>query len=245
MTRLGGGARGVCFAPPLVEGRLVRRYQRFLAEVRTTGGQTVTAHCPNTGSMLGCQVPGSRVWLSPANKPGRRCPYTWEMVEVESGALVGINTGRSNQLVLAALNRGLVAELAGHELVRPEAPSPDGTMRVDFLLRCPDGRPYFLEVKNVSAAVDARRALFPDAVSARASRHARLLAGLRRSGAGAGLLFCVQREDVDEVAPADLIDPVYGRELRGAAADGVDVLALRARVTPRGIHLNRRLPVVL
>lgn len=231
--------------PPLVEGQLVRRYQRFLAEVRTSGGQTVTAHCPNTGSMLGCQAPGSRVWLSPASRPDRRCPYTWEMVEVASGALVGINTGRANQLVLAALKQGLVEELARHQLVRPEAPSPDGAMRVDFLLHAPDGRPYYLEVKNVSAAVDARRALFPDAVSERASRHARVLAGLRQSGAGAGILFCVQREDVDEVAPADLIDPAYGRALRAAAADGVDVLALRARVTPRGIQLNRRLPVVL
>jgi len=235
----------VRFSPPLLEGRLVRRYQRFLAEVRTAAGQTLTAHCPNTGSMLGCQAPGSRVWLSAASRPGRRCPYTWEMVEVASGTLVGINTSRANQLVLAALNQGRVQALAGHTLVRPEVPAPDGAMRVDFLLRTPAGTPYYLEVKNVSAAVEGGRALFPDAVSERASRHAGVLAGLRRSGAGAGILFCVQREDVHEVAPADLIDPAYGRALRAAVADGVDVLALGARVTPRGIRLHRRLAVVL
>jgi sugar fermentation stimulation protein A len=235
----------VGFPAPLIEGRLVRRYQRFLADVRLANGATVTAHCPNTGSMLGCQAPESRVWLSPAERPGRRCPYTWEMVEVDGGALVGVNTGRANQLVLAALRNGIVPELGDYTTITPEVSLPDASARIDFLLRAEDGRSYYLEVKNVSAAVQSGRAVFPDAVSERAARHAKVLAGLRRQGRGAGVLFCVQRDDVREVAPADDIDPAYGRALRAAAADGVDVLALGARVTPLEIRIDRRLPVAL
>jgi sugar fermentation stimulation protein A len=238
-------ACGVRFGTPLVEGRLVRRYQRFLADVRFADGVTVTAHCPNTGSMLGCQAPESRVWLSRAERPGRRCPYTWEMVEVEGGALVGVNTGRANQLVLEALRNGMVPEFAEYSTITPEVSLPDASVRIDFLLGAADGRSYYLEVKNVSAAVESGRAVFPDAVSERAARHANVLAGLRRQGCGAGVLFCVQRDDVREVAPADHIDPAYGRALRAAAAEGGDVQALGARVTPLEIRIDRRLPVAL
>ena len=122
---------------------------------------------------------------------------------------------------------------------------PAARVRFDFVLRGPGLPDYYLEVKNVTAAVTDRRAIFPDAVSERAARHARELAVLRRAGARAGVLFCVQRADVDVVAPADEVDPAYGRALRAAAADGVDVLAIGATVTPEGIWVDRRIPVAL
>jgi sugar fermentation stimulation protein A len=234
----------VRFPVPLLQGRLVRRYQRFLADVELADGSRSTAHCPNTGSMLGCQAPGSTVWLSRAERPGRRCPLTWELVE-SAGTLVGINTARTNDLVAEALEAGVVEELAGRRLVRREVRLPGVAARFDFLLEEPDGTPYYLEVKNVTAAVTAGQALFPDAVSERASRHARELAALRSRGLGAGILFCVQREDVDSVAPADAIDPAYGEALRAAAAAGVDVLAWGARVRPDEVVVDRRLEVVL
>jgi len=239
------GPPGIRFPTLLQEGRLIRRYQRFLADVQLPDGTAVTAHCPNTGAMLGCQAPDSRVWLSPAARPGRRCPFTWELVEVESGTLVGVHTGRTNPLVAAALRAGLVAELAGYTSLQAEVSLPAAGVRFDFLLRGQDLPDYYLEVKNVTAAVADRRAIFPDAVSTRAARHARELAVLRRAGARAGVLFCAQRVDVDVVAPADEVDPDYGRALRAAAADGVEVLAIGATVTPAGIWINRRIAVEL
>lgn len=240
-----GDAAGIAFAEPLLKGRLVRRYQRFLADVRLGDGETVTAHCPNTGSMLGCQAPGSRVWLSRATNPRRRCALTWELVEAEAGVLVGINTTRTNALVAAALRAGRVHGLPAFDTVRSEVRVPDAPVRFDFLLERAGQPDYYLEVKNVTAAVSAGLALFPDAVSERASRHARELARLRQAGFGAGILFCVQRADVVAVAPADAIDPAYGQALRAAAAAGVDVLACGARVTPGEISVDRVVDVRL
>lgn len=245
MTPAAAVPAGIRFPATLQEGRLLRRYQRFLADVRLPDGRTVTAHCPNTGAMLGCQVPGSRVWLSSAARPGRRCPFTWELVEVEPATLVGVHTGRTNQLAAAAIRGGFLPELLEYTDLVAEVRVPQARVRFDFLLRGPGLPDYYLEVKNVTAAVSDRRALFPDAVSERAARHARELAVLRRAGACAGVLFCAQRDDVDQVAPADAIDPDYGRELRAAVAAGVDVMAVGARVTPEAIWIERRIPVVL
>lgn len=233
------------FVAPLLEGRLLQRRQRFLADVELAGGRAVTAHCPNTGAMLGCQAPGSRVFLSESATPGRRYPLTWELVETTGGTLVGINTARTNRLVAEALDAGVITELRGCSGRRAEVPVPDAEGRLDFLLARPGGAPYYLEVKNVTAAVEAGLARFPDAVSERATRHVRTLAALRSRGYGAGLLFCVQRADVQAVAPADAIDPAYGSALREAAAAGVDVLAYGADVTTDAIVVCRPLPVRL
>jgi sugar fermentation stimulation protein A len=239
------GPAGIRFPAALQEGRLLRRYKRFLADVKLPDGTTVLAHCPNTGAMLGCQAPNARVWLSPADRPGRRCPFTWELVEAETGTLVGVHTGRTNQLAAAAVQAGLVKELGAYTEMQAEVRVPAAGVRFDFVLRGPGLLDYYLEVKNVTAAVTDRRAIFPDAVSERAARHARELAVLRRAGARAGVLFCVQRADVDVVAPADEVDPGYGRALRAAVADGVDVMAIGATVTPEGIWVDRRVSVEL
>lgn len=138
------------FDPPLTEGRLIRRYKRFLADVETPAG-TVVAHCPNTGSMLGCAEPGSRVWLRPAAGARRKLAFTWELVET-GGTLVGINTGRSNRLVEEAIQQGVIAELRDHALVRREAGYDGRAGRCDLLLERA-GRHCYVEVKNVTAAV--------------------------------------------------------------------------------------------
>ncbi len=232
------------FEAPLIAAKLLRRYKRFLADVELPDGERTTAHCPNTGSMLGCCEPGARVWLSRSANARRKYPLTWELVETEGATLVGINTQRTNHLVKEALESGLIEPLAGYSSLRAEVPLPDGQGRVDFVLEAPQSR-YFLEVKNVTAAVTARHALFPDAVSTRASRHVRALARQRQAGQGAGLVFCVQRSDVDCVSPADEIDPVYGQQLRAAVAAGVDVWAYRATVSCEEIRLIDSIPVEL
>ena len=234
------------FESPLVRGTLIRRYKRFLADVVLEDGNETTVHCPNTGSMLGCQTPGSAVWLLPAGNPARKYPLGWELVEAEPGVLVGINTGRSNALVAEALEGAMIPELAAYDRVRREVKVPNTRSRIDFLLsghpRQPD---CFLEVKNVTAAVDGGTAFFPDAVSARAARHVNELAALVSMGGRGAMCFCVQRADVSRVRPADNIDPAYGKALRKAVAKGVEVYALRGDVSVSGVRLNRRIPVEL
>lgn len=232
------------FDSPLVPGRLLRRYKRFLADVRLDDGTCITAHCPNTGAMLGCQAGDARVWLSVSERPGRKYRHTWELVEVAPDNLVGIHTGRSNGLVREALASGLLPELSGYGAVRPEVRLAEQGSRIDFLLEGHASAPRcFLEVKNVTAAVEDGVALFPDAVSRRGTRHMQHLAACCRAGDRAALVYCVQRADVSEVRPADGIDPAYGDALREAMDAGVEVYALGATVTPDAVVLQRRLRV--
>jgi sugar fermentation stimulation protein A len=231
------------FDPPLQPACLERRYKRFLADVVLPQGQRLTVHCPNTGSMLGCADPGMRVWLSRAANPDRKYAWTWELVEALPGVLVGIHTGRTNALVREGIQSGILTELQGYAGLRGEVMAGEG-FRVDFLLQDhASGPDCYLEVKNVTAAVEGGVALFPDAVSERASRHLRELMVKHQAGYRAALCFCVQRDDVREVRPADAIDPTYGRTLREAAAAGVEILAYAARMDEREAVLYRRVPV--
>lgn len=234
------------FSTPLTPGRLIKRYKRFLADVTLADGRIVTAHCANTGSMMGCDAPGSRVWLSPAENPERKLAWTWELVDA-AGHWVGIHTGRTNGLVKEAIIDGRVPQLSGYAHIRGEVPygGADGKRsRIDLHLSSNDRPPCWIEVKNVTAAVSDGIALFPDAVTERGQKH--LLEMMDRVAAGdrAVLFFCVQRGDVSEVRPADAIDPEYGRLLRLALAKGVEVLAWGATPTPEEISLTRPLPVV-
>lgn len=233
------------FEPPLLEARLLRRYKRFLADVEFPDGKRTTVHCPNTGAMLGCADPGMAVRLSRATNPARKYPLTWELVEALPEVWVGIHTGRTNALVRQGIEDGTLKELAGYGAIQGEVTLGEG-FRVDFVLRGHSPGPdCCLEVKNVTAAVQDGVALFPDAVSERASRHLRELMERVRLGDRAVLCFCVQRDDVKEVRPADAIDPVYGRTLRLAMEAGVEVMAFGARVSPEEVRLYRRIPVIL
>ena len=230
------------FAAPLVEGRLVKRYKRFLADVELEGGGAITAACPNTGSMMGCCEPGSRVWLSESDSPTRKYRHTWEIVE-SARELVGINTGLPNRLVREAIETGVIAGLSGYGSIRPEVAFGEERSRIDLLLEDAARPACYVEVKNVTAAVTGRVALFPDAVSERGAKHLRELMRLKGQGLRAVLVFCVQRGDVDEVRPADAIDPGYGRTLREAIAAGVEVMAWRAKVSTRDIAIDTSLAV--
>ena len=231
------------FSRPLVEGRLLRRYKRFLADIQLPEG-VVTAACPNTGSMMGCCEAGSRVWLSESDSSTRKYRHTWELVEVGK-TLIGINTGLPNALVSEAIAAGTVRELAGYASMRREVAFGAERSRVDLLLEDPARPPCYVEVKNVTAAANRGVALFPDCVSERGARHLRELARLPAQGLRPVQLYCVQRGDVGEVRPADGIDYEYGQALRAAIAAGVEVLAYRARITPEEIRLEERIPVVV
>jgi sugar fermentation stimulation protein A len=229
------------FPSRLIRGILIRRYQRFLADVRLSNGEIVTAHCTNTGSMMGCKEPGSVVYLSRSNKPGRRLLYTWEIIGV-GRTWVGINTIYPNRLVAEAIGNGAIPELTGYDTVRREVVTRQGT-RLDLCLEGNNGC-CFVEVKNVTLEVDGAAA-FPDAVSERGTKHLQELMWLRRKGHRAAVVFVIQRNDCTVFRPADEIDAEYGRWLRRAVKAGVAALPYMAYVTPKEIVLKERLPIRL
>lgn len=232
------------FRHPLIEGTLVRRYKRFLADVELAGGEMLTAHTANTGSMLGCSDPGSRVWLSDSGNLKRKYRHTLEIVESPSGALVGVNTGLANTLVEEAVAGGAVPELQGYTQLRREVRYGEEGSRIDLLLQSTNDRRCFVEVKNVTTCDSDGCGFFPDAVSARGTKHLRELMSVVAGGERAVLFFCVQRNDPQMVRPADEIDPTYGQTLREAADAGVELLAYRAEIFPSGIALKQPLPVI-
>ena len=225
------------FSSRLIRGTLVQRYKRFLADVQLPNGEIVTAHCTNTGSMLGCKEPGSAVYLSRSDNPNRKLAYTWEMIQIQR-RWVGINTLHPNRLVAEAVESGEIPELRGYEAVRREVKVSAHT-RLDLCLQSLNGT-CFVEVKNVTVSFDGAAA-FPDAVSERATKHLRELMRLKRRGHRAVVFFVIQRGDCRYFRPADEIDPEYGRWLRRAINAGVEALPYVARVTPRGIRLTERL----
>ena len=231
------------FSQPLVEGILLRRYKRFLADVALDNGETIIAHTANTGAMSGCCTPGSRVWLSRSDNPKRKYAHTWEIVEAEPGVLCGINTLLSNKLVREAIELGGIPELEEYQTLRSEVRYGVENSRIDLLLESATQVPCYVEVKNVTL-VEQGIGYFPDAVSARGSKHLRELMTMVAQGRRAVIFYCVQRSDCEEVRPAAQIDPEYTATLRQALACGVQALAYRARVTPSAIELLQRLPVV-
>jgi sugar fermentation stimulation protein A len=232
------------FDKPLITGTLLKRYKRFLADVQMDCGNVVTAHTPNTGSMMGCSEPGSRVWLSDSGNTKRKYPLSWELVESQGDTLVGINTGLSNRLVREAIEQGVVRELQGYDRIRAEVRYGDENSRIDLLLEQHGTEPdCYVEVKNVTLA-DGSSALFPDAVSTRGTKHLRELITMVRGGYRASMCFCIQRGDVLDMRPADAVDPEYGKTLRQAQGEGVEIFAYRADVTPESIELTSAVPVV-
>jgi len=231
-------------APPMRPAILLRRYKRFLADVELDNGEVITVHTPNTGSMLGCSAPGSRIWLRDSGNPKRKYRYSWEITETAEGVLVGVNTGITNRLVWAGIESGTVAELQGYGSIRREVRYGSENSRIDLLLDGhADGRRCYVEVKNVTTCDGEGYAFFPDAVSVRGSKHLRELMGVVAEGGRGVIFFCVQRADATRVRPADEIDSTYGRTLREAIANGVEAVAYRARVTPQGSVLECPLPV--
>ncbi|MCY1207533.1 Sugar fermentation stimulation protein A [compost metagenome] len=233
------------FSPALEEGRLLKRYKRFLADIETVSGELLTIHCPNTGSMLNCMSEGCRVWFSRSNDPKRKLPGTWEIAETPQGRLACVNTARANALVEEALREGVIAELAGFDNLKREVAYGLENSRADFRLDFAGG-PAFVEVKSVTLGFDGTQvAAFPDAVTQRGSKHLRELASLARDGVRAVQLYCVNLTGIDAVRPAEEIDPAYAAALREAVAAGVEVLAYGVELTPEYVQVSRRLDVRL
>ena len=232
--------------PELIEGRLVKRYKRFLADVELSDGQVVTAHCPNSGSMKGCAQKGARVWISTSDNPKRKLKYTWELIRIKD-TFIGINTQVPNKLVKQSVEHGLVSELSQYTRVTSEVKTSDHT-RLDLMLEDDDGGRCYVEIKNCTLVEDGV-AMFPDAVTTRGQKHLDELVALKAQGYRAVIFYLIQRTDAKRFTPADRIDPVYAEKLVRAKAHGVEIITrdveFNLNAQPGRILLNRPLPAQL
>lgn len=235
------------FTTPLIRGRLIKRYKRFLADVTLDSGETLTATCPNTGSMLGLTEPGSTVWLSKSDSPTRKYAHTWEMIEADLGqgpALVGINTNHPNRLVTEAIEARHIKKLAGYASLRREVKYGNEKSRIDILLEDDKKGLCYVEIKNVHLMRKSGLAEFPDSVTARGAKHLRELAAMVREGHRAVMLYLVQRPDATRVRLADDIDPAYWEAFQEATAAGVEAMAYRCQLSPDEITVDAPLRLV-
>jgi sugar fermentation stimulation protein A len=233
------------FPSPLIPATLIKRYKRFLADVRLDSGEEITAHVANPGAMTGLAEPGVRVWLSKSSNAGRKLAYSWELVEVDLGAgreFVGVNTAHPNALVAAALAAGAIPQLTGYETIRREVKF-GANSRVDFLLQAPARPPCYLEIKNVHLMRRPGLAEFPDAVTARGTKHLEELAQAVRGGARAVMVFLIQIGSAERFALARDIDPRYGAAFERAQGAGVEAIALRCRLDRCGIEIAAPVPL--
>lgn len=232
------------FDKPLLEGKLIRRYKRFLADVQLDDGDELTVHCANSGAMTSCSDPGSRVVISDSGNPKRKLRHSLEMVKA-GRTWVGVNTMNPNRAVEGFVHRQRIAELAGYDTLRREVKyGHEGRSRIDLLLTSEERPDCYVEIKNSTLRVGEHVA-FPDAVTERGRKHLLDLRAMVEAGHRAVLFFFVGRADVHRFRPADEVDPVYGTTLREVSAAGVELLAYRMRFSRRGVALDERLPIDL
>lgn len=249
------------FTPPFEQGVLLRRYKRFLTDIRLSDGSEVTIHCPNTGSMKNCLFAGEKVWFSTSDNPKRKYSRTWEQAESDVGHIIGINTGRANQLAEDAIRAGVITELSGYGSLRREVKYGSENSRIDILLSdatdsadttSPDSTPpttpvkpnCYVEVKSCTL-LEGGQGYFPDAVTTRGQKHLRELIEMVAAGHRGVLLFVVQHTGIDSVQAAAHIDPDYSALLTKAHNAGVEVIAYRTEMSPSGAFLIKSCPVKL
>ncbi len=254
---MGARLTGVRYPGTLLEGTFLARRKRFFADVRLPDGREVVAHCANTGSMGGLLAPPQRCRLSWHDNPKRKLAWSLEQLEIH-GTWVMVNTARPNHIVAAALLADGIPELRGFERLYSEQPYGERNSRVDLLLTGSGGPPErargrapvdaeprcYVEVKNATL-VEGSEARFPDAVTARGTRHMEELALMVRRGHGAALVWHIARSDASSFAPADDIDPAYGAAVRAAARAGVKLFAWTTRVEAEEVSLAVPVPVRL
>ncbi|ARD23776.1 MULTISPECIES: DNA/RNA nuclease SfsA [Shewanella] len=232
------------FTPPLQKGTLLKRYKRFLADVKLEDGSEITIHCPNTGSMKNCLFPGETVWFSTSDNPKRKYPHTWEISATPEQHLIGINTGRANALAEEAIKSGVITELSGYANIKREVKYGDENSRIDILLS-DDTQPLcYVEVKSCTL-LEQTVGYFPDSVTARGQKHLRELMHMVSLGHRAVLLFVVQHSGINLVQAAEHIDPQYALLLKQAVNSGVEVLAYQTEISATSSIITRSCKVIV
>lgn len=245
------------FEFPLLKGKWIKRYKRFMVDLTLPNGEELTVHSANTGSMKNCYVEGGDAWYWDSQNEKRKYPHSLELTETPSGHVACINTSRPNYLVKEAIENGTVKELQDFEVLKTEVRYGDEKSRIDILLSGGE-KDIYVEVKNTtllestldgvpseSGSAKEGRGYFPDSVSDRASKHLRELMRMVEEGHRAVIFFCVNHTGIQSVSPADHIDKLYGQLLREASQKGVEILAYQSHITDEEIFLKHKLPVIL
>lgn len=230
------------FQTPLVPATLIRRYKRFLSDMRLADGQEVVAHCPNPGGMLGLKDPGMNVWLEPNDDPKKKLKYGWRLVEHDTGQFTGVDTAMPNRVIAEALAGAQIAELSAYRDIRPEVKYGRAS-RIDFLLSEPGLPNAYVEVKNVHFRRQDDWAEFPDSVTARGAKHLGELTDMAAQGHRAVMLYLVQRTDCTRFKLAADCDPTYARAFEVARAAGVQMLCYGTKINTEGVWIGAPLPV--
>jgi sugar fermentation stimulation protein A len=226
---------------PLQKGTLIKRYKRFLADIQTED-QVLTVHCPNSGSMKGLADTGNPVWISLAENPNRKLSYTLEFIEI-NGSLVGINTHRPNKIVHEALIQKKISSLSSYTKIQQEVRYGKNS-RIDLFLTETGLPNAYVEIKNVTLK-EKNTALFPDAVTARGTKHLKELMEMKAQGHRAIMLYLIQREDCQIFSIAKDIDSLYATTLKQAIEAGVEILAYQCNLTPKEILLDKEIEIEL
>ena len=232
------------FFPALQPARLIKRYKRFLADVITPQGETLTIHCANTGAMTGCATPGDTVWYSTSDSLTRKYPHSWELTQTQQGHWICVNTLRANQLVREAIQADIVASLTGYSSIQAEVKYGAERSRIDFLLQADNRRNCYIEVKSVTL-LDKGKGYFPDAVTVRGQKHLRELAKIAENGERAVLFFAVLHSGIEDVSPARHIDAQYAELLAQAQQSGTEIICYKAQFSTTGLSLQQSLKVTL
>ncbi|MDY4335288.1 DNA/RNA nuclease SfsA [Pectobacterium brasiliense] len=231
------------YTPRLQPARLIKRYKRFLADVVTPEGETLTLHCANTGAMTGCATPGDTVWYSTSDNPKRKYAQSWELTETQQNHWICVNTLRANTLLYEALLENRIEELAGYPDVKTEVKYGTENSRVDLLLQAPDRIDCYIEVKSVTL-LQHECGYFPDAVTLRGQKHLRELQQMVANGKRAVLFFAVLHSGIQQVSPARHIDPRYAELFTETQRAGVEILCYGSTLCPDGITLTHKLPLL-
>ena len=233
------------FESPLIEGRLIKRYKRFLTDIELPDGSQITASCPNTGSMAGLLDQGNRVWCSVSDNPKRKYKHTWELVEcsaLPNKPMVGINTHLPNKLVSQAITDGLIPQFSDYTSLRREVKYGENS-RIDLLLESESKPPCYVEIKNVTFLRQSGLAEFPDTTTARGTKHLHELANMVKQGARAVMFYLIQRDDAEHFCLANDVDPTYFKAYNEACEAGVETLAWSCNLSPTQITLDRPIPI--
>jgi sugar fermentation stimulation protein A len=226
------------FKQTLIPGELIKRYKRFFIDIKI-GNNVVTAHCPNTGSMMGLLNKGNNVWLSRSDNPNRKLKYTLEIIQ-DQKSKVGVNTHLTNKIVLEALKKNFIKNLNNLENIKQEVKFGENT-RFDFLV-VKDTKKIFMEVKNVTLSRHKNIAEFPDAITSRGLKHIKELLKASKKGFEIYLLFIIQRDDCNKFKLAKDIDPEYCELLLKAVKKKLKILCYDCKFSSKGIKLNRKIP---
>ncbi len=226
----------------LQSAELIQRYKRFLADVTLDGGEQLTLHCPNTGSMRNCGSPGERIWYSTSDNIKRKYPHSWELTQTAKGDFICVNTQRANQLIYLALQQQRLEPFQHYAGIRREV-AYGKKSKIDFLLQQPGLADCYLEVKSCTLQEEDGYGYFPDATTLRGQKHLQELIAMQQQGFRAVLLFAVMHSGVHKIRAAAHIDPIYSELLYQAHQEGVEILAFQCPPSPDGLTLGPNLPI--